>query len=41
MKIVKSTKKLDIKSNISDKEAEEAFKVILKWMTRILIEKVF
>ena len=32
MKIVKNTEKLDIKSNISDKEAEEAFKVILKWI---------
>ncbi len=32
MKIVKNTEKLDIKSNISDKEAEEAFKVILKWV---------
>ena len=40
MKLVEDTdnKILDTKK-VSDKEAEEAFKTILTWMVKILVEK--
>ena len=41
MKIVKNTEKINENlGKVSDKEAEEAFKTILKWIGKILAEKV-